>query len=228
MIFLHFKTLRYGVRRIEAFFTLLSSRYSLEERGMQLGFSFFFTSIMLGIGLAMDAFSVSLADGLNEPDMRKRRMCLMAGVFAAFQGLMPLIGWVCVHTIVQYFTWFEQLIPWIALILLSYIGVKMIHDSLTGGEESGQCGAGMTFGAILLQGVATSIDALSVGFTIAEYDLTAAVLAALLIAAVTFVICTAGIFIGRKAGTRLSGKAGILGGSILIFIGLEIFISSFF
>jgi len=80
----------------------------------------------------------------------------------------------------------------------------------------------------MVQGVATSIDALSVGFTIAEYDLVAAVLAALFIAAVTFVICTAGILIGRKAGTKLAGKAGIFGGSILIFIGLEIFITSFF
>ena len=194
---------------------------------MELGFSFFFTSIMLGVGLAMDAFSVSLADGLNEPCMGKRRMCLLAGVFAFFQGMMPLIGWICVHTIVQYFTWFETLIPWIALILLSYIGSKMIYDSLHG-EESSECHACMGMGALMLQGVATSIDALSVGFTIAEYDLTAAILAALLIAAVTFVICTAGLMIGRKAGTKLAGKAGILGGSILIFIGLEIFITSFF
>jgi putative Mn2+ efflux pump MntP len=160
--------------------------------------------------------------------MRKRRMFLIAGIFAVFQGMMPLIGWVCVHTIVQYFTWFEALIPWIALILLGYIGVKMIHDSLTCCEECGECGLPAALSAILLQGVATSIDALSVGFTIAEYNLLAAVLAALLIAAVTFGICTAGIFIGRKAGTKLAGKAGIFGGSILIFIGLEIFITSFF
>ncbi len=195
---------------------------------MQLGFSFFFTSIMLGVGLAMDAFSVSLANGLNEPHMRTRRMCMIAGVFALFQALMPMLGWICVHTIVQYFTRFESFIPWIALILLSYIGIKMIHDSVTCCEECGECGAGVTFGALLLQGVATSIDALSVGFTIADYDLRAAILAAALIAAVTFVICAAGLLIGRKAGTKLAGKAGIFGGSILIFIGLEIFITSFF
>lgn len=196
---------------------------------MQLDFSFFFTSIMLGVGLAMDAFSVSLANGLNEPCMRKRRMCMIAGVFAIFQGLMPLIGWICVHTIVQYFTWFETLIPWIALILLSYIGVKMILDSVHGDDNNDPCGchAALGMGALMLQGVATSIDALSVGFTIADYTLGAACLAALLIAAVTFVICAAGILIGRKAGTKLAGKAGIFGGSILIFIGLEIFITSF-
>lgn len=194
---------------------------------MELGFQFFFTSILLGVGLAMDAFSVSLANGLNEPEMGAKRMGLIAGVFAGFQALMPLAGWVCVHTVVQYFTAFERVIPWIALILLSFIGGKMLRDGIRCPIDDPECGK-VGFAALIVQGVATSIDALSVGFTIAEYDLASALLAALLIAAVTFVICTAGVFIGRKAGTRLAGKAGILGGAILIFIGLEIFITSFF
>ncbi len=194
---------------------------------MNLGFAFFFNSILLGVGLAMDAFSVSLANGLHEPKMRARRMCLIAGVFAAFQALMPMTGWVCVHTIVQYFHAFEKLIPWIALALLGFIGGKMLYEGIKG-EDDGEDAPSMGFGALLVQGVATSIDALSVGFTIADYDLLSAILAALIIAAVTFVICMAGLFIGRKAGTKLAGKAGILGGAILIFIGLEIFITSFF
>ena len=193
---------------------------------MNLGFDFFFTSIMLGVGLAMDAFSVSLANGLNEPNMRKRRMCFEAGVFGVFQGAMPLIGWICVHTITRYFSWFEHLIPWIALGLLAWIGGKMLVEGLQcNGCEPEHRGVGLA--ALLLQGVATSIDALSVGFTIAEYDLCAAILCAALIAAVTFVICLGGIFLGRKAGTKLACKAGILGGIILILIGLEIFITSF-
>ena len=192
---------------------------------MELGFGFFFNSVLLGVGLAMDAFSVSLANGLNEPCMRKRRMCVIAGVFAFFQALMPMLGWVCVHTIAQYFQSFEKLIPWIALALLGYIGISMIRESLGGCEEECGCG-GVTFAALLVQGVATSIDALSVGFTIAEYDLPSALLAAAIIAAVTFVICMGGLVIGQKAGTRLAGKAGILGGAILVFIGLEIFITS--
>ena len=194
---------------------------------MALDFGFFTTSILLGVGLAMDAFSVSLANGLNEPCMRPQKMCGIAGVFAFFQALMPLLGWVCIHTIVQYFRAFETLIPWIALALLGYIGGKMLWEGLHSQEED-VCGKpGLGFRVLLVQGVATSIDALSVGFTIAEYDWFAAVLAALLIAAVTFVICMGGLLIGRKAGTRLAGKAGILGGAILIFIGLEIFITSF-
>ena len=194
---------------------------------MTLDFNFFFTSILLGIGLAMDAFSVSLANGLNEPCMRQRRMCGIAGIFSFFQFAMPMIGWVCVSTIAQLFGAFEKLIPWIALALLGYIGGKMLYEGITCKDEECQCGK-VTFTALRVQGVATSIDALSVGFTIADYKWAEALLACALIGFVTFFICYAGLAIGRKAGTKLAGKAGILGGAILIFIGLEIFITSWF
>ncbi len=194
---------------------------------MNLDFSFFFNSILLGLGLAMDAFSVSLANGLNEPDMKKSKMTGVAGMFAVFQGLMPMIGWVCVHTLLQYFKSFEKFIPWIALGLLGFIGGKMLVEGIKNKEEETEK-VGVGFGALVVQGIATSIDALSVGFTIAEYDLLSAILAAAIIAVVTFGICLGGILIGRKVGTRLAGKAGIFGGAILIFIGIEIFVSSFF
>ena len=192
---------------------------------MQLDFMFFFNCILLGVGLAMDAFSVSLANGLNEPRMGRGKLCAIAGTFGFFQALMPMLGWICVHTIVQYFQTFEKLIPWIALALLGYIGGKMLYEGIQGcGEEEEHPGVG--FAALMIKGVATSIDALSVGFTIAEYDVFSAVLAALIIAVVTFFICMAGLAIGKKAGTKLAGKASVLGGVILIFIGLEIFITS--
>ncbi|MGN0658315.1 MAG: manganese efflux pump MntP family protein [Emergencia sp.] len=191
---------------------------------MKLGFMFFFNSVLLGVGLAMDAFSVSLANGLNEPRMRRRKMVIIAGVFAFFQALMPMTGWICVHTIVQYFQSFEKFIPWIALALLAFIGGKMLYEGIAGGGEDGQK-PGVGAAALLIQGIATSIDALSVGFTIADYDFLTALLAAIIIAAVTFIICMGGLVIGRKAGTRMAGKASILGGVILIFIGLEIFIT---
>lgn len=194
---------------------------------MEWNFVFFFNSILLGIGLAMDAFSVSLANGLNEPKMKLGKMCGVAGIFGGFQALMPLIGWICIHTIVQYFTAFEALIPWIALALLGYIGGKMLYEGIQNKDSEEEVPpVGLT--ALLVQGVATSIDALSVGFTIAEYELLMALACAGIIAAVTFVICLAGIYIGKKAGTKLAGKAGILGGAILILIGLEIFITSWF
>jgi len=187
-------------------------------------FMFFFNSLLLGVGLAMDAFSVSLANGLNEPCMKKRKICLVAGIFALFQFLMPMIGWICVHTVLQYFSAFEKLIPWIALALLSFIGGKMLYEGIRGeGEE--ECKGGVCFVALLVQGVATSIDALSVGFTIAEHTTLQALVACLLIGIVTFGICIGGLLIGKKFGTVLAGKASIFGGAILIIIGLEIFLT---
>ena len=176
----------------------------------------------------MDAFSVSLANGLADHTMKKRRMLLISATFAAFQALMPFIGWLCVHTLAEQFEVFAKFIPWIALALLSFIGGKMLFEGI------GACRAGMCddesvvakFGiaALLVQGVATSIDALSVGFTIAEYSLGQALLAVALIAAVTFGICLGGVLIGKKFGAGLSGKATILGGAILVIIGIYIFV----
>ena len=191
---------------------------------MNFGFVFFFNSILLGIGLAMDAFSVSLANGLNEPDMKRRKMCAVAGVFGFFQALMPLIGWFCVCSVARYFAVFQKAIPWIALALLGFIGGKMLYESIKGEEEANE-GGKLNFVTLIVQGIATSIDALSVGFTISDYNIIEAVVTAVIIAAVTFIICMGGLLIGRKAGTKLAGKAGIIGGVILIFIGLEIFIT---
>lgn len=186
-------------------------------------FSFFFSSVMLGVGLAMDAFSVSLANGLNEPNMKKSRLFTIAWVFAFFQFLMPMIGWFCVHNFVKWFSFFEAWIPWIALILLGVIGGKMLVEGIRAkGTEAEAPKAGVV--GLLAQGVATSIDALSVGFTIAEYDSIHALVCGALIAAVTFVICAFGVLLGKTMGTKLAGKASVLGGSILIVIGIFIFI----
>lgn len=192
---------------------------------MDWSFIFFFNSILLGVGLAMDAFSVSLANGLNDPGMKIGKMCGIAGVFAAFQAIMPMAGWICVHTVVERFKAFEKFIPWIALILLCYIGGKMLIEGMKNAGEEEQKTSKMSFGLLMVQGVATSIDALSVGFTIADYGWLMALVCALVIAAMTFVICMGGLVLGKKFGTRLAGKANILGGVILILIGLEIFIS---
>lgn len=185
---------------------------------------FFLNSVLLGVGLAMDAFSVSMANGLHEPNMKKGKTCGIAGIFAGFQALMPMVGWVCVHTIVQYFETFERFIPWIALFLLALIGGKMLIEGIRN-KETGDEAPRIGIGALLVQGVATSIDALSVGFTIADYGWLMALVAACIIAAVTYVICMAGLAIGKTFGTKLSGKAQILGGVILIGIGLEIFLT---
>lgn len=194
---------------------------------MDWSFIFFFNSVLLGIGLAMDAFSVSLANGLNEPGMKRSKMCIISGVFGFFQALMPMIGWICVHTVVKYFRSFESFIPWIALILLLFIGGKMLIEGFGKNEEEDEKN-GVGFGALIVQGIATSIDALSVGFAISNYNLLMNLVCALIIAVVTFIISMSGLLLGRKFGTKLGNKATVLGGVILVFIGLEIWVSGVF
>ena len=208
---------------------------------MDWNFIFFFNSLLLGTGLAMDAFSVSIVNALSEPQMSLKKRCLVAGTYAFFQFTMPMIGWLCVRAIAEKFTAFQKFIPWIALVLLLYIGGKMIIESLL--DKSEECKAcekqscqncaerktsSLALGLLLLQGIATSIDALSVGFATARYDALMALVSSLIIAGVTFAICMAGLLIGRAAGKRLSSRAQILGGAILIFIGLEIFVRGLF
>lgn len=227
------------------------------EKESYMNLAFFVNSALLGVGLAMDAFSVSMANGLNEPRMRMRKVLAIAATYGAFQFIMPMTGWVCVHTVVERFTAFQAFIPWIALALLGYIGGKMLWEGVRGEGAAGPEGspdaaegrgerapaaadanggtasvpagaARLTAGMLLLQGVATSIDALSVGFAIAEYTLASALVAAAIIMAETFFISLAGVHLGRMFGTRLAGKASILGGIILVGIGLEIFVSNVF
>ena len=183
---------------------------------------------MFGVGLAMDAFSVSAVNGLNEPGMKRGRMCGMAGVFALFQVAMPLIGWACVHTVATAFAAVQRFIPWIALLLLLYIGGKMLLEGIRGREAEAESVPAVSMGGLMLQGIATSIDALSVGFTIEHYPFGMALTEALIIGAVTFCICLAGVMIGKRFGARLARRASILGGVILIAIGLEVFLTGVF
>ena len=197
--------------------------------------AFYLESALLGAGLAMDAFSVSLANGLREPRMGRGRMAGIAGVYAGFQYLMPLLGWVCVHTIVETFSSLERLVPWIAFGLLAWIGGKMLFEGLRerknadGKAPDGEASAPkrISNGELITQGIATSIDALSVGFTIEQYDFGTANLAAGIIGTVTFGICLLGLVLGKKVGMRFSRHASILGGIILIAIGFKIFLGGF-
>ncbi len=183
---------------------------------------------LLGIGLAMDAFSVSITNGMVYRNMKIRHHLAIAGTFGFFQFLMPLVGWFCVTRIADHFRWFQQYIPWIALLLLCYIGAGMIGESRKkdqkdsiGQQESAVSPAP---GILLMQGIATAIDALSVGFTISNYSAQLAFFAAGMIGIITFLICMAGIRIGMLFGDIVKGRAMLIGGLILIGIGIEIFI----
>lgn len=195
------------------------------------------TSVLLGAGLAMDAFSVSIANGLADSGMKKRRMFLIAGTFAFFQFAMPMAGWFLVTRLAEMFEWFRPLIPWIALVLLLFIGGGLLRDGITelreskaGNEKNDEpeAAAKLTLSALIVQGIATSIDALSVGFTTASYSGMQALVSSLIIGVVTLAICLAGLLIGRRLGELLQGRASILGGLILIGIGLEIWVKGVF
>ena len=194
--------------------------------------SFYVTSILFGVSLAMDAFSVSLANGMNNPKMRVGKICTIAGIFGFFQALMPFLGWILLTTVLSLFESLTVIIPWIALGLLGFIGGKMLIDGIKSKESDEECEccscSTLTLGALLVQGIATSIDALSAGTGFEGYSLIDAIVAPVIIAVVTFGICVGGVLIGKKTGMLLANKACILGGLILIAIGLYIFISSWF
>ena len=177
-------------------------------------------SILLAIAMAMDAFAVSVTNGLSEPNMKRRKVLIIALTFGTFQALMPLIGFL-VGSIFE--KWINYFVPIIGFLILTYLGINMIRGALK--CECEECKPIIGVKALLLQGIATSIDALSVGFTIADYNIYEALLAVLIIGLVTFFICFVGVKIGQKFGTKMSGKATILGGIILIIIGIEIFIT---
>ena len=205
-----------------------------------MGIELIIRSILLGVGLAMDAFSVSLADGLGEKNLNAGRTLLIAGVFAVFQFAMPMAGWLLIHTAEEKFAFISMFIPWAALLLLVYIGGKMLLEGIRENREIRSTGsdtdpaaadsgdAVLTAGDLIIQGIATSIDALSVGFTIASYSVLTAFASSLIIGFVTLFICIAGLIAGRQIGTRLAGKASILGGVILIAIGIEIWVKGLF
>ena len=197
---------------------------------MQWNTIFFVNSILLGVGLAMDAFSISVTCGLSNPRMSLTGMTRIASCFAAFQFAMPLLGWFFVRKAAETFAAFYAMIPWIALVILCFIGGKMLLEGIgriRGGDNSDEENPDdyedLPTARLLALGVATSIDALSVGLTIPDYPAAGALVCSLLIGVVTFVICSAGIRLGRRFGAALYGKGDLLGGIILIFIGLEIF-----
>lgn len=181
----------------------------------------------LGVGLAMDAFSVSMVNGLREPKMAPGKILRIAGVFGAFQTAMPLIGYIMVRTLIQAFTALEPAIPWIGFALLMYLGGKMILEGIrkkgkNEEEEENKEEEKIGTGGLIVQGIATSIDALSAGLTMAESGAGEAVIEAAVIGIVTFGICIAGVRIGRKAGDRLAEKASVFGGVVLVLIGIKI------
>ena len=191
---------------------------------MNVQAGFILNSILLGAGLAMDAVSVSVANGLEEPGMSGKKNAGIAGIFAFFQWLMPMLGWFFVTSLLSVFRAVDPFLPFVSFALLLYIGGKLCLEGIKGEtDENPDSGLGMK--ALFLQGIATSIDALSVGFTLASYRAAEALLSSVLIALTTFFPCLGALHAGKQAGAVLNRQAKILGGLILIVIGARIFIA---
>ena len=187
------------------------------------------TAILLGLGLAMDACAVSTTDGLSEPKMKWNKILLISGLFGLFQGAMPTFGYLAVTVFslvlgADFTRIFCYFVPYIALIVLCYLGVKLIIDSVK--KEEDEETKKLTLGVILVQAVATSIDALSVGVVLGDLPMFEAMMSFLIIAIITFAICVVAVLVGKKFGSIFSSNAGIVGGAILVFIGFEIFFSN--
>lgn len=177
-------------------------------------------NLLLGIGLAMDASAVSMTNGLRFPKMKINKILLIALMFGLFQGIMPFIGYLLGSMFEKLLV---NLVPWIALILLSFIGGKMFIDGIKKSDDEDEIKT-IRFNDILVQAFATSIDALTVGLIFIGQGITSTIVACSTIAAVTFILSFISVFIGKKFGTIFESKAQLVGGIILISIGLKIFI----
>ncbi len=179
--------------------------------------------VLIGIGLSMDAFAVSITNGLCCTDLKRSKMLWLAVCFGAFQGLMPTAGFFLGKAFERYITVIDH---WIALVLLGYIGGKMLFDALTEREEENTYA--LTAKLLLMQGIATSIDALAVGVSFAALPDIRIIPTALLIMSITFMLSLVGVTFGTKVGQKLGSRAQIVGGLILIGIGVKIFIEHVF
>ena len=181
----------------------------------------FITLFLMGVGLAMDAFAVSICKGLSMRKVNKKQCFIIALFFGGFQALMPLIGWLLGSSFEQYITGVDH---WVTFVLLAFIGGKMLHESFKTDSEAveiKQMDPPLDLKELLILAIATSIDALAVGITFAFLD-TPIVEAIIIIGVTTFLISAAGVYVGNFAGNRYQKKAELAGGVILILIGLKI------
>lgn len=179
--------------------------------------------VLIGIGLAMDAFSVSVTDGIVLKKPTVYQAGKIALFFGAFQFMMPCLGYLLGSAFAQYIEAFDH---WIAFILLGFIGGKMVYESLTEKEES-EIKNPLSFMTLLVLAIATSIDALAVGVTFATISVPV-LSASAIIGVVTFFISFAGVYIGSRFGNLFGNKAEIAGGLVLIGIGIKILVEHFF
>ena len=189
-----------------------------------MNFEFVIQSLMVGLGLAMDSCTVSMTDGMNEKNMTIIKNILIALIFTIFQQVMPIVGYFIGRI---FYGFISKYVPIIALIILGILGVKMLADTIKDNNQSEKLGK-LTFSIIILQAIATSIDALSVGVTFVGHSIQKMLFSTAIIGVITFILTFFGVKIGKKFGTLFGKDAQIVGGLMLILNGIEIYISSLF
>ncbi len=187
--------------------------------------------LLIGVALSMDAFAVGMTNGMSEPKMRLYKMLCVAGMYALFQFLMPVVGYYCGYA---FSSLVKKIAPYLSFALLAFIGGKMIFDffrEMRAAKRETPVYVQKPLGAgkLLMQAVATSIDALAVGVTFLAAETTEGLpmhvtLCALVIGAITFALSLLAVYLGKKIGDRFADKAGLLGGVILLAIGVKILI----
>lgn len=181
---------------------------------------------LVGVGLSMDAFAVAICKGLAMPRVNRKQTLLIGLYFGVFQAVMPLTGWLLGSQFARRVT---KMAPWIAFVLLAWIGGSMIRESLSKKEKEEKAEpAELRHRELLMLAIATSIDALAVGVSFSMVELTVPIYAAAaLIGCTTFAISVAGVFVGNLFGARYKNRAEFVGGAILILIGLKILLEHF-
>ena len=181
---------------------------------------------LVGIGLSMDAFAVSICKGLAMPAVNKKQALLIGAYFCVFQALIPLAGWLLGSQFARHVT---KLAPWIAFVLLAWIGGSMLRESLSKKEEDEEVEpVELRHKELFLLAVATSLDALAVGVSVSMVELSVSIgAAAALIGCTTFAISVGGVFVGHIFGARYKNRAEFVGGAILILIGVKILLEHF-
>lgn len=176
-----------------------------------------FEVILLGIALAMDSLAVSIVNGIKYKNYTRKQMFLASLSFGVFQGLMPLLGYLVFTPFIKYV---EKVDHWIVLVILTYIGIDMIKEGLEKDDDVKEKSEVFTFKVLMVESIATAIDALSVGVTLPTYSVNPYI-TCFIICACTYIVCEIGHKLGRKIAMILKNKALIFGGIVLIMIGLQ-------
>ena len=190
---------------------------------MRVNGLFYLNSLMLGVGLAVDAFIIALSNGVNR--IGGRRGGAAATLLAVFQFVAVMSGWAVAHAAYEQFSRIRLIFSWAAVVVFLYMSVKMFMSAARKESEKINVKQGVT--AVILQSAAASVDALTVGFTVEEYGAIAAIVCSAIIAAVTFTVYLSGHFLGKRFGTKLGRGASIIGGIAFIAIAVEIIVSTY-